>query len=57
MRAAGEAGLAVGKDISIIAHDDVLPHMRAEHFSPALTVTRAPIRDAGSAENLRTLKA
>ncbi|GGA56745.1 substrate-binding domain-containing protein [Pelagibacterium lentulum] len=49
MRAAGEAGLTVGKDISIIAHDDVLPHLRAEHFLPALTVTRAPIRDAGFA--------
>lgn len=49
MRAAGEAGLEVGKDISIIAHDDVLPHLRSENFNPALTVTRAPIRDAGIA--------
>ncbi|SDG41681.1 substrate-binding domain-containing protein [Pelagibacterium luteolum] len=49
MRAAGEAGLEIGKDISIIAHDDVLPHLRAEHFSTPLTVTRAPIRDAGFA--------
>jgi LacI family transcriptional regulator len=47
MRAAGEAGLEIGKDISIIAHDDVLPHLRSEHFSTPLTVTRAPIREAG----------
>lgn len=49
MRAAGEAGLEIGKDISIIAHDDVLPHLRSEHFSTPLTVTRAPIREAGLA--------
>lgn len=47
MRAAGEAGLRVGGDISIISHDDVLPHMLAENFAPPLTVTRLPIRDAG----------
>lgn len=46
MRAAGEAGLRVGKDVSIISHDDVLPHMLAENFAPALTVTRSAIRDA-----------
>ena len=45
-RALGEAGLAVGKDVSVIAHDDVLPHMRTEHFAVPLTVTRTPIRDA-----------
>lgn len=49
MRAAADAGLQVGADLSIIAHDDVLPHLRSEHFSPALTVTRSPIRDAGTA--------
>lgn len=49
MRAAAAAGLQVGADISIIAHDDVLPHLRSEHFSPPLTVTRSPIRDAGTA--------
>jgi LacI family transcriptional regulator len=27
----------------------VLPHLRSEHFTPALTVTRSPIRDAGTA--------
>lgn len=49
MRAAAAAGLQVGTDLSIIAHDDVLPHLRSEHFSPPLTVTRSPIRDAGTA--------
>ncbi len=47
MRATTEAGLKPGLDVSIIAHDDVLPHFRSEHFSVPLTVTRAPIRDAG----------
>jgi LacI family transcriptional regulator len=45
-RALAEAGLEVGRDVSVIAHDDVLPHMRTEHFAVPLTVTRAPIRDA-----------
>ncbi len=45
-RALSEAGLDVGGDVSVIAHDDVLPHMRTEHFAVPLTVTRAPIRDA-----------
>ena len=47
MRAAAEAGLRIGDDISIISHDDVLPHLLAENFAPPLTVTRQPIRDAG----------
>ncbi|MEO6014214.1 MAG: substrate-binding domain-containing protein [Devosia sp.] len=47
MRAASEGGLKIGEDISIISHDDVLPHLRAENFAPPLTVTRQPIRDAG----------
>lgn len=49
IRAARGAGLQVGSDISIIAHDDVLPHLRSEHFTPPLTVTRSPIREAGTA--------
>jgi len=49
IRAAAETGLKIGADVSIIAHDDVLPHLRAEHFSPPLTVTRSPIREAGTA--------
>ena len=49
IRAAAALGLQVGNDVSIIAHDDVLPHLRSEHFAPPLTVTRSPIRDAGTA--------
>lgn len=45
-RAVGEVGLEVGRDVSVVAHDDVLPHMRSEHFPTPLTVTRSPIRDA-----------
>ena len=48
IRAAAAVGLQVGRDVSIIAHDDVLPHLRSEHFTPALTVTRSPIREAGA---------
>ena len=47
IRAAAAAGLNVGTDLSVIAHDDVLPHLRPEHFNPPLTVTRSPIRMAG----------
>src|SRR5690606_19326139 len=49
IRAAGAAGLVIGTDLSIIAHDDVLPHLRPENFNPPLTVTRSPIRMAGAA--------
>ena len=46
MQAVADRGLRVPQDISVIAHDDALPLMRAVNFSPALTVTRAPLRDA-----------
>ena len=49
VRAITQRGLKIGEDISIIAHDDVLPHLRPEHFNPPLTVTRSPIRMAGAA--------
>ena len=48
-RGGGARDCRCAADISIIAHDDVLPHLRSEHFTPALTVTRSPIRDAGTA--------
>ncbi len=48
MRAANEAGLRIGNDISIVAHDDNLPQVRTENFAVPLTVTRAPIRDAAN---------
>ncbi|MEH6834864.1 MULTISPECIES: substrate-binding domain-containing protein [Falsihalocynthiibacter] len=45
-RAASDLGFAIPRDLSIIAHDDAVPQMRAVNFNPALTVTRAPFRDA-----------
>jgi len=46
MRAVRDRGLTVPDDVSIMAHDDALPLTRAINFEPALTVTRAPLRDA-----------
>ncbi|MGL5009722.1 MAG: substrate-binding domain-containing protein, partial [Paracoccaceae bacterium] len=39
-------GLSVPGDVSVVAHDDHLPHVRASAFFPALTVTKAPLRDS-----------
>lgn len=46
MRAVRDLGLSVPGDVSVMAHDDALPLTRAINFDPALTVTRAPLRDA-----------
>jgi LacI family transcriptional regulator len=48
-RALRERGLRVPQDCSVIAHDDCLPSLRTDQFSPPLTTTRSPIRDAGEA--------
>lgn len=45
-RAARDLGLSIPSDLSVIAHDDAVPELRAINFNPALTVTRAPLRDA-----------
>lgn len=45
-RAAKDLGLSIPDDVSVIAHDDAVPQMRAVTFEPALTVTRSPLRDA-----------
>ncbi|QFY59100.1 LacI family transcriptional regulator [Rhizobium grahamii] len=47
IRAVTQAGLKLGEDISLIAHDDVLPHLKPENFSVPLTTTRSPLRAAG----------
>ena len=47
MRAIRAAGLAIGADVSLIAHDDGLPFINPAAMMPALTTTRSPIRDAG----------
>jgi len=46
IRAVRDRGLRVPEDVSVMAHDDALPLTRAVGFDPALTVTRAPLRDA-----------
>ncbi|WP_445399318.1 LacI family DNA-binding transcriptional regulator [Zobellella sp. An-6] len=45
-RAAGELGITIGKELSVIAHDDVVSFLRTDHFDPPLTVTRSPFMDA-----------
>ncbi len=47
IRACHELGLAIGKDVSLIGHDDGLPFMNAEGLVPSLTATTSSIRDAG----------
>lgn len=46
MKAVRDRNLSVPEDVSVVAHDDALPLTRAISFEPALTVTRAPLRDA-----------
>lgn len=45
-RAAADLGLTIPAQLSVIAHDDAVPQLRAEEFSPSLSVTRSPLRDA-----------
>lgn len=44
--ALGALGLSVPRDVSVVAHDDDLPGLRASGFDPALTVTRSPLSAA-----------
>jgi LacI family transcriptional regulator len=46
-RAVERLGLRIGTDISLIAHDDRLPDIRAETFDPPLTATQSSIGAAG----------
>jgi LacI family transcriptional regulator len=39
-------GKAVPQAVSVIAHDDLLPDVRASAFYPPLTVTRSPLRES-----------
>ncbi|MEN0087040.1 MAG: substrate-binding domain-containing protein [Pseudomonadota bacterium] len=48
-RALRNTPLVVGKDVALVAHDDVLPFLRAENYEVPLTVLRSPIRDGGVA--------
>ncbi|MDF3855828.1 substrate-binding domain-containing protein [Paracoccus pantotrophus] len=46
-RAAAEAGLTIGKDLSVVAHDDQLRGISAADFTPALTATQKSVEMAG----------
>jgi len=47
-RAARDLNLRIPDDLSVIAHDDVFPWLRPEHFSVPLTTTKSSIRAAGT---------
>lgn len=47
-RAIRAAGLSLGEDVSMIAHDDVFPYLNADNMVPSVSTTRSPIRAAGS---------
>lgn len=47
-RAIRAAGLELGSDISMIAHDDVFPFINADRMVPPMSTTRSPIRAAGT---------
>jgi LacI family transcriptional regulator len=42
-----ENGLVIGRDVSIIAHDDMLDALRADAFEPALTTVQSSIAEGG----------
>ena len=46
-RAAMAAGLHIGRDIALVAHDDRLHGMESEGIDPPLTATQSSISDAG----------
>ncbi|TGD45168.1 LacI family DNA-binding transcriptional regulator [Pseudotabrizicola sediminis] len=46
-RALEEAGLQMGRDISVIIHDDDLSYMKNGDDVPIFTATRSSVRDAG----------
>ena len=46
-RAIEEAGLTMGKDVSVITHDDELSYLRNGETVPIFTATRSSVRDAG----------
>lgn len=46
-RAIEEKGLVMGKDVSIVTHDDVLSYLQNGSDVPIFTATRSPVREAG----------
>jgi LacI family transcriptional regulator len=55
VRAISNAGLTLGEDISLIAHDDVLPMLKPENFRVPLTTTRSSLRAAGERSGRRLI--
>ncbi|MBI4047283.1 MAG: substrate-binding domain-containing protein, partial [Devosia nanyangense] len=47
-RAIRAAGLTLGRDVSMIAHDDVFPYLNADNMVPSMSTTRSSIRAAGT---------
>lgn len=47
-RAIRQAGLALGREVSLIAHDDVFPYLNADNMFPTMSTTRSSIRQAGT---------
>lgn len=47
-RAVRSAGLTLGRDVSMIAHDDVFPFLNADQMVPSLSTTRSSMRAAGN---------
>lgn len=48
-RAIRAKGFQLGKQVSLIAHDDVFPYLNASNMVPAMTTTRSSMRSAGTA--------
>lgn len=48
MRAIRSDGLLLGRDISLIAHDDVFAYINADNMVPTVSTTRSSIRAAGA---------
>lgn len=46
-RAIRLAGLVLGKDVSMMAHDDVFPYLNADNMYPSMSTTRSSISQAG----------
>ncbi|WJY20716.1 substrate-binding domain-containing protein [Fontisubflavum oceani] len=46
-RAVADRGLVLGRDVSLITHDDVLSYLNNDADGPAFTATRSSIRAAG----------
>ncbi len=46
-RALDERGLRMGRDVSIVTHDDVISYLTAPDAIPQFTATRSSVREAG----------